>query len=73
MFIFGKVKSFANFLMSTMWKPYIKLKILVRYGGTSSSWEAVAGGLLRVQGQPGLTMIPCLKEPKQCKSLETAT
>lgn len=50
MFIFGKVKSFANFLLSTMWKPYIKLKILVRHGDTSSSWEVVAGGLLRVQG-----------------------
>lgn len=72
MFIFGKVKSFANLLLSTMWKPYIKLKILVRHGDTSSSWEAVAGGL-RVQGQSGLTMIYCLKEPKQCKSLETAT
>lgn len=54
--IFGKVKSFVDFLLSATWKPHIKFRILVRHAGNPSSWKTETGRLPRVQGQPGLTV-----------------
>lgn len=71
--IFGKVKRSVGFLLSATWKSHLIFKILVRHGGNPSSWKTEIGRLPRVQGQPGLTVILCLKDQNSVKSLETAT